>query len=418
MSRALRQLQYRGRQLRALLLENNAEAILDRVRRKLAESLLPKDFPLPVGRKDVLAADLAHPPHYPFLHLAPGQRPIINWVMVPAGPGSGGHTTIFRIIRYLEAHGYTNRIYFYNLYRADHQHYASIVRSFYGFHGIVDSIDREMEDAHAVVATAWSTAYPVFNARCSGKRFYFVQDYEPLFFPTGAISLLAENTYRMGFHAITAGRWLAHKLSTEFQMPADSFDFGCDTSIYQRTNTSRRSGIVFYARREATRRGFELGIMALELFAARHPEIEIHFYGERVGKLPFRFIDHGHITPQHLNIIYNQCSAGLSLSLTNVSLVPHEMLAAGCIPVVNDAEQNRIVLDNSCVHYAAPHPQALADALASIVINPHFDALSQRAAASVHGTSWDDAGNAVDQAFRRALTTPSESSLKPAVARS
>lgn len=38
--------------------------------------------------------------------------------------------------------------------------------------------------------------------------------------------------------------------------------------------------------------------------------------------------------------------AGLTLSLTTVSLVPLEMLAAGFIPVVNDADHSRIVLAN------------------------------------------------------------------------
>lgn len=66
---------------------------------------------------------------------------------------------------------------------------------------------------------------------------------------------------------------------------------------------------------------------------------------ERVGPTPFRCVDHGLASPTELNAIYNCCFAGLSLSLTNVSLVPLEMLAAGCIAVVNDAAHNRIVLE-------------------------------------------------------------------------
>lgn len=407
MTKAFTQLGRRSRQIRTQLFKRDIRNTLDRIRTKIAESILPKTSPLPVDRKDVLATTLSDLPQYRSLEFSEGQPLVVNWVMIPASPGSGGHTTIFRIIRYLEAQGYRNRVYFYNIYGADHQYYESIVRTSYGFHGFVGSLDSGMEDAHAVFATSWSTAYPVFNSRCIGKRFYFVQDYEPYFFPVGAISLLAENTYRMGFHAITAGRWLAQKLSTEFHMTTDSFEFGCDTGIYTRSPSTRRSGIVFYARREATRRGFELGLMALEIFAARQPDVDIHFYGEKVGKLPFRIINHGRVTPAELNAIYNQCFAGLSLSLTNVSLVPHEMLAAGCIPVVNDASQNRIVLNNSFVHYAPADPRSLADALESIVFNPHFEPLSQQAAESVSGTTWDDAGKGVDQALRHALIAES-----------
>ena len=165
-----------------------------------------------------------------------------------------------------------------------------------------------------------------------------MQDFEPYFYPVGTTSLLAENTYRMGLHGVTIGRCFAQKLRAEFGMTVDSFKYGCDISRYRRVRTSRRSGVVFYARRETARRGFELGLMALEVFAARRPDVKIHIYGDRIGKLPFPFVDHGHVTPDELNDIYNECYAGLSLSFTNVSLVALEMLAAGCIPVVNDTD--------------------------------------------------------------------------------
>jgi hypothetical protein len=402
------QLGRRYRQLRKLWTVDGPSGITDRVRRVVAERIAPKNIIMPVRRADVFAADLARPFEPVIPKVAPGQPVIVNWVTIPSGPRSGGHTTIFRIIRYLEAHGYVNRLYFYNVYGGDLPYYESILRRDYNFHGKVASVDDGMEDAHAIVATSWATAYPVFNSRCAGKRCYFVQDFEPSFYPAGALSLLAENTYRMGFHAITAGRWLAQKLSAEFGMSADAFNFGSDTFCYHRKENSSRNGVVFYARPEAARRGFELGLMAMELFAARHPEIELHFYGNKMGKLPFRFVDHGRIAPQELNDIYNRCYAGLSLSLTNVSLVPHEMLAAGCIPVVNHGVQNEIVLDNPFVRYAPPYPQALASELEALVMTPDFDSLSRAAALSVRTASWDDAGATVDAIFRRVLETSSQ----------
>jgi O-antigen biosynthesis protein len=392
------------RQGRRLYATGGISGLLDRARAVAAERLVPKSAPLPVLRQDVLDADLSQPAVARIPPLRDGEPFTINWVTIPAGPNSGGHTTIFRMIRYLEAHGYRNRLYFYNVYGADPEYYAAIARDAYGFTGPVRTLDAAgMEDAHAMVATSWATAYPVYNARSSGKRFYFVQDYEPWFYPVGAVNLLAENTYRMGFHAITAGKWLSGKLRSEFAMDTDSFEFGCDTAAYSVLPESRRNGIVFYARPEAARRGFELGLMTVELFAKQFPDVEIHIYGERMGRLPFRCHDHGRVSPEQLNRIYNQCFAGLSLSLTNVSLVPQEMLAAGCIPVVNDAEHNRMVLDNPFIRYAEAYPQALANALASLVQYPDFVSLSKAAAASVRGSSWEDAGATVDDIFRKAL---------------
>ena len=401
--RAQSQFGRRYRQLRDLWLTDGASGVINRLRLAASESLRPKEVSLPVDKRDVLAADLSRPRQERVPRVQPGEPIVVNWVTIPAGPRSGGHTTLFRMIRYLEAHGYSNRVYFYNVWGADHEYYASIAKDFYGFHGPVRRLDHGMEDAHAVIASAWATAYPVFNSKCAGKRFYFLQDYEPYFYPVGAVSLLAENTYRMGFYGITAGKWLAVKIKQEFGMETDSFEFGSDTAVYRREPNSKRSGLVFYARPEAARRGFELGILAMELFAARHPEIELHFCGDTLGSLPFRFTNHGRVSPEQLNQIYNRCYAGLSLSLTNVSLVPHEMLAAGCIPVVNEAFQNRIVLDNPYVRYAPPYPQALASELEALVTTPDFDSLSKAAAGSVHGVTWDDAGATVDGIVRRVL---------------
>lgn len=392
----------RSRQISRFLATDGFGSIVDRARSKASDWLRPRNVDWPVFPDDVMAADLTRPP--PAMVPKIGDTPIaVNWVMAAAGPGSGGHTTVCRIIRYLQKNGYVNRVYFYDPYGGDQKYYETIAREYYGLTCEIGNAREGMADAHAVVATGWPSAYAVYNARCSGKHFYFVQDYEPSFYPVSTNSVLAENTYRMGFHGITAGPWLAEKLSRDFGMETDYFPFGCDTALYRRNPSSPRSGVAFYARMGTPRRAVELGLLALELFARRQPRIDLHLFGEQLGNLPFKFINHGRVTPAQLNEIYNRCFAGLSLSLTNVSLVPHEMLASGCIPIVNDADHNRIVLDNPHVRYADPTPHALAATMERVVTMPDFETASRHAAESVLSTSWDAAGAAVDAAFRRAL---------------
>ena len=156
-----------------------------------------------------------------------------------------------------------------------------------------------------------------------------------------------------------------------YGMAADHFDFGCDLDKYGIDRSpdaaGRRGDVCYYCRPSTPRRAHELAVLALDLFASRHPEVEIHAYGEPAGGLPFPVTDHGLLTPEQLNALYNRCIAGLVISATNVSLVPHEMLAAGCIPVVNDAEHNRVVLDSEHVSYAPATPFGLADALSRLV---------------------------------------------------
>lgn len=400
----------RFRQIPHLLQTEGLTAVSDRIRRAAAQRLNPTRTLPPVRPADVLAIDLAKPFQPPVPSITPGQPLLVNWVISPPAPGSGGHTTLFRMLRYLEDHGYRNRIYFYDPFGGDHLYFQSIVRKYYGFYGPVARLDNGMEDAHIVMATGWPTAYPVFNSRSAGKRFYFIQDFEPFFYPAGSTSSLAENTYRMGFHGISIGSCFTEKLSTEYGMTVDTFHFGCDLSLYQRTATgSSRAGIVFYARRDNARRGLELGLMTLQLFASRNPTTHIHIYGDPVGKQLFPHTSHGRLTPTELNLLYNRCRAGLSLSFTNVSLVPFEMLASGCIPVVNDTPLVRTDMQNPFVAYAQPYPQALVAQLENVLANRDSDVLSASAAASVHSISWDEAGSAFDGILRRALKVSNHS---------
>jgi glycosyltransferase involved in cell wall biosynthesis len=403
---ALIQIARRGRQLTNIWVVEGHRGITERVRTAVATWMRPKRVVWPVLPEDILAADLSRPHPISISRVASGDSISINWVTTPSGPGSGGHTTFYRIIKYLDKAGYDNRIFFYHIHRADHKYFEGVAREHYGLMGPIGDIRDGMRDADVVVATSWSTAYAVFNAACAGKRCYFVQDFEPYFDPVGAYSVIAENTYRMGFFGITAGEWLAQKLSREYGMQTAYFPFGCDTSLYRHDPACRRSGVAFYVRTGTPRRGTELGLLALELFAKRQPQIQIHLFGERLEDLTFKCINHGLVSPAKLNEIYNQCFAGLCLSFTNLSLVPYEMLAAGCIPIINDAEHNRLVLGNNPhVRYSLPTPHALAAALEDLVRTSDFSALSRMAAESVKSTTWDHAGAAVDAAFKRALNS-------------
>ena len=413
-SKAWRQLARRRRQLTVVWEQEGYRGFAYRMRKVAAEKIRPRTVELDVLPEDVLAADLTRRFTPPVFKRKPGSPFTLHWVITPSHPGSGGHTTTYRIITYLESRGFRNELYFYDPFGGDHQYYVEIARKEYGVTCPIRNAREGIRDADAIIATAWECAYAVYNSRCAGKRFYFVQDYEPAFYATGTKSLLAENTYRMGFHGITAGPWLAKKLSKDFGMETDFFPFGCDTRRYFVKSGLPRTGIAFYARASTPRRGVELGLLALELVARRNPGTQIHLFGGSLGPLPFPSTDHGVVTPSELNEIYNRCVAGLCLSLTNVSLVPLEMLAAGCIPVVNEAVHNRMVLDNSHVCYASPTPHALAAALERLIAQS-TPASARQATESVVSASWEDAGAAVEACFRMTLGDADQSAAKPSM---
>lgn len=399
----------RLRQTRRLLSAEGAAGLSARLRKRAAAAIAPHgDTRLRVTRDDltraaeVAAAGWVLPAPAP---VRAGEPLTIAWVTVPPSESSGGHATMFRMVTALERAGHTCVLYLDDQHGWDIEQHRRNIRTWLpSVRAEVRDVRAGIEDAHALLATSWQTAYPVLASPAKGARFYCVADFEPSFYPAGSEYLLAEATYRFGFYGVTLGKWLAQMLRRDYGMQADHFDFGCDLETYGLDRSpgaaDRRTGICYYCRPSTPRRAHELAMATLDLFAARHPEVDIHFYGEPAGRLPFRAIDHGFLKPAQLNALYNRCVAGLALSATNASLVPHEMLACGCIPVVNDAEHARIVLDNDQVSYASPTPFELAHALNALVEQSSAERV-ETAARSVSSTSWDDAGVKFERIIRR-----------------
>lgn len=334
----------------------------------------------------------------------------IAWVSPPVGKGGGGHTTISRFIKYLQSKGHKISFYVHNNNTIDQSvaEVKELLSKSYGIDVEVGELSR-FENHDVVFATSWETAYAVFNLKTKAHKFYFVQDFEPIFYGVGSRYKLAEATYKFGFYGITAGRWLTEKVK-DYGMEADFFDFGADIDIYKPTKEiSKKKKICFYARSHTERRGFELGIMALQIFKEKHPEYEIEFFGQDMSgyDIPFEFTDRGILNKQELAELYQESVACLVLSLTNVSLLPLELLVAGCVPVMNDGDNNTMVLgENKDIAYTEAYPVSLARKLCEAVektekeINKHAEEISENS----KGVSWDKSYKKVEEIILREVT--------------
>lgn len=368
-------------------------------------------LPTPLRYDDALAVDWSIPHPAVTSPLAVGSGPFtVAWIMSPPGKGSGGHQNIFRFISYMEAAGHRVKIY---LYSADKIVPLGIARQVAGSSSY-PRVSASMElypssgvskDVEAIVATGWETAYPAFRDGSAARRFYFVQDYEPYFYPVGTDSVLAENSYRFGFTGLTAGGWLAHKLAADFGMTTSHFDFSADRAHYRLSNEGRRNEVFFYVRPGTERRGFELGVMALDLFARERPGYTINLAGWDVSryKIPFAHNNLKSMPIDQLNEVYNRCAAGLVLSMTNMSLLPLELLAAGVIPVVNEGDNNTMVSSNPFIEYTPASPRALADRLIAVVDRSDLPEHARAAAASLGDEGWDASGAQFVSAFEGAM---------------
>jgi glycosyltransferase involved in cell wall biosynthesis len=380
-----------GRLLRKLARKSPREIAQHAVRR-LSDRLDVGELDFPLLPHDI--AD-SHAPVTPEAPAAlPGRRRL-GWIVVPPGAGSGGHTTLFRMMEAARAAGFENTLLFYDRYRSDHGNNARTVRDAWPWLQCdIQPVSERLEGFDGIVASSWPTAHVAARRRLPGQPVvYFIQDFEPYFSPRGSEYALAEDSYRLGLTNVALGQMVASTIREQVGIDMPTVPFGCDRDTYSwMPQAQPRSGVLFYAKRGNDRRGYRLAVLALEQFHRMRPDEPIHVYGDAPSSLPFPVTAHGSLSPARLNELYNGVVAGLALSFTNISLVAEEMLAAGVVPVINDARLARADLENAHAAWAAPTPTAIARGLVDAVDRRDRDAHARVVAASVTTASWEATG--------------------------
>jgi len=238
----------------------------------------------------------------------------------------------------------------------------------------------QLPTVDASVCTLWTTAYYSLKFNRVKKKFYFIQDYEPLFYPAGSTYAQTEATYRFGFYGIANTLGLKKVYESEYGGRAVSLDPSVDMSIFypnsQRQYKKKQYTVFFYARPGHPRNGFELGIEALKRLKYRMgkrvrivtagADYNISAYGldgilENLGRLKV----------EETGELYRNCDAGLVMMYTrHPSYLPYELMACGCCVVSNYNAYTTWFLkngENSVV--CEPSASSIAQAIATILLD-------------------------------------------------
>ena len=301
------------------------------------------------------------------------KRKTIAWFIPDFDVGSGGHLNIFRLAWHLEDLGYECRIVIVGPCRYPSAQAARDVlrRHFFPLAAEVWLGADTIPPSYFSVATSWITAYYVRAFQGAAQRIYFVQDFEPFFFPAGSEYLFAENTYRFGFYGITAGEWLAGKLAADYGMRTRAIGFAVELDRYsprlRRDPEIRR--VFFYARPPTLRRAFEFGLLVLAEVARRLPDVKFVLAGWDVGHyvIPFAHLNAGNVALAELPDLYSQCDVALVLSCTNLSLLPLELMACGCPVVSNRGSHVEWLLNPDIAVLADFTVEALSEAVIALL---------------------------------------------------
>ena len=196
-----------------------------------------------------------------------------------------------------------------------------------------------------------------------------------------------------------------------------TFTYGTDTETYTFGPFDEREPglVVLYARRETPRRAVELALAALKIAVERRPETRVVLFGSGTrSDVPFPCEDVGVLRPRDLARLYRSANVGVALSMTNLSLVSLEMLASGLPLVELDGENVRSVLGESreLAVLADPYLDAVADAVLELLDDPA--GAERQPPAPGERSSRDGAGAGQDGSsrhFHAFFQTPSASSV-------
>lgn len=326
----------------------------------------------------------------------------INFLIPQPFKGSGGHTTILRMIRGLVSNGHQVNVYVQKgdnfevkndkeLKRTIDEYFFETNASYYMDKG-------NFKDSDVFIATSWPTSYVVNGIKNTKKKMYFIQDFEPYFYPMSSEYKLAENSYKLGLTGITIGSWLTEFVGETYNMDCDYIDFALDNKIYKFEDirsTGEKTKIIFYARAKTPRRGFELAIQALDrVYNLYKDKVEIILFGGnnlQEYDIPFKYTDVGVLNEKELNKLYNEAHIALVCSLTNCSLLPLELMATKCAVVDIDSPTVKGIMQNGVDSLLAhPDPYNISENLIALINDKQLrEEITNNAFNKIQDLNWE-----------------------------
>ena len=287
----------------------------------------------------------------------------------------GGHYTLFRFANHFAGHNTENIIFIYNNERhSTPEHLQNELDNALTGCKIKVIVDPKMlPECDGAIATTWQSAYSVRAFPFAKNKFYFMQDYESLFYAHGTSAMQANATYGFGFHGITGGGWLK-KCYESHGGRAVNYRFAADRTIFYPADKmgvvrDKVKKIFFYGRPSTERRCFELGIVALKKISEKFPDIEIVIAGLDLKSVPpFKATLLGNLSLAATGDLYRTCDIGIAFSGTNLSYLPIELMSCG-VPVVSN---NGAHVEWHCTHLqnsflCDPVPEAILDGVTELI---------------------------------------------------
>jgi GT2 family glycosyltransferase/glycosyltransferase involved in cell wall biosynthesis len=271
------------------------------------------------------------------------------------------------------------------------------------YDGTQESLDA-VPAADVGIATLWVTAFALAHSPNMRRKFYLIQDYEPMFYPASTLYALAEETYRLGLYGLCNTDNMRRIYADEYGGKGMSFAPAVDPNVFHaRWRHERTPGspvtVFVYARPGHWRNCWELASLALEELKRRLGDrVRIVTAGAwATGEGGDEDIKHlGLLDYRATGELYRNSDVGLALTVSkHPSYLPLELMACG-VPVVafDNPWGHWILRDEENSLLAKRTADHLADQLERLCVDQELrERLSGQALqdiAAAHG-NWDAA---------------------------
>jgi glycosyltransferase involved in cell wall biosynthesis len=300
-----------------------------------------------------------------------------------------GIQTIFRFMEKLSKEGVKNNIVIYDNPTVNTSKIRKdISRDFPALKNYQITVfgDDKIKDINKLAAsdiafcTIWMSAYMLLRFNKTKRKYYFIQDYEPLFYVAGSISALAESTYRFGFRGIVNTPGLLAAVNLGHGLEGVSFIPAVNHALYypDPKRNNNRVRIFFYARPLNPRNAFNLGILTIHKLIEKYgSKIQIITAGaewdEKHYGLKGHIINLGLIQSlDEVAAVYRSCDIGFAYMLNkHTTYQMMEYSASGMATVMNENEDHHwLHIDGYNCLLAEPSPASMAEKIGLLIDNP------------------------------------------------
>ena len=322
--------------------------------------------------------------------------------------GFNGIQTIFRFIEKLSKEGVKNTIVIYDNPTMDTTKMRHEIETHFpdtkNYEIIVFGDDKlkcidELPKSDIAFCTIWVSAYVLLRYNKVKRKFYFIQDYEPLFYAAGSTSALAESTYRFGFKGVVNTPGLLAAVNQGHGLKGSSFIPAVNHNLYYAdpNRDNKRVRIFFYARPSNPRNAFNLGIQTIQQLLEKYGDkIEIITAGAEWNEADYglkgRINNMGLIKSlDEVAGLYRTCDIGFAYMLNkHTTYQMMEYSASGMATVMNENEDHHwLHKDGENCLLAEPSPSAMAEKIGILIDDPEMRHRLVKNAQKSLGYTWD-----------------------------